>query len=700
MKLKFDHIFTGALLALVPMAPSFAQDADIAAERRNEPADVIVVTAQKRESLLSEVPMAIEAFSGVELEQRAIETVQDLAFSVPGMTTREDGPGSYMIFLRGLTNMFGNGALVGLYLDEAPLSLNAVNQLDLRPIDLERVEVLKGPQGTLYGEGSVAGAVRYITHAPVLNEFEGNVGVDLFSVADGDMGQTYTGVMNVPLVEDRLALRVATQIEQDGGWIDQPEAGIEDGNGSDLYHTRVSLLWNASDRLQVEAMGVFHRAETQLGLGYEEPDRTVDVAVDRSRVLIPKDLRYNLYNLEIAYDFDGAELIAATSYIDYDHDYPFSYIGGPETLYQGGLEGTDARYLNGEQLTQEVRLTSSGDGPFQWTFGGFYRDYEADLVAYYDTLYFGSYFPDLFFEESGSSESYAVFADASYDLTARFTLGAGVRYFEEDQTYFDGAGTDSQSFDSVDPRVYVSYAATDTINLYANVSSGSRSGGFNAHGEPGYDPESVMNYEVGAKGTVAGGALDFEVAAFYTEYDDMVRRGLVLVDSTLQQLSSNIGAVEIQGLEAGATWRATDALTFSGTLSLLDSEITEIRATDSVNIPGDPTDYTPEISYSLSGHYAFDWSETVPGYVRVDYSYRDAVPYVDRSSFPDENLPQYSDELSLVNLRVGAEVGDFDLEAYVLNATDENKAIDPYTAWSNANRTRPRTIGVSLRYTY
>gem|GEM_PF-4135705 len=118
------------------------------------------------------------------------------------------------------------------------------------------------------------------------------------------------------------------------------------------------------------------------------------------------------------------------------------------------------------------------------------------------------------------------------------------------------------------------------------------------------------------------------------------------------------------------------------------------------NIPGDPTDYTPEISYSLSGHYAFDWSETVPGYVRVDYSYRDAVPYVDRSSFPDENLPQYSDELSLVNLRVGAEVGDFDLEAYVLNATDENKAIDPYTAWSNANRTRPRTIGVSLRYTY
>src|SRR5436190_893348 len=135
----------------------------------------VVVTAQKRQERLIDVPMTLNVVKGVELEQQSLQTMQDLSFAVPGMTTREDGPGTYTIFMRGVSNDYGTGALVGQYLDEVPVSLTGYDQLDVRVMDLDRVEVLKGPQGTLYGQGSVAGTVRYITRDPVLNAYQGRI---------------------------------------------------------------------------------------------------------------------------------------------------------------------------------------------------------------------------------------------------------------------------------------------------------------------------------------------------------------------------------------------------------------------------------------------------------------------------------------------------------------------------------------------
>src|SRR5688572_7631856 len=202
-------VLTLSLAALSHPAGSLAQEVTL---------EEIIVTAQKREQRLIEVPVSITALSGQELEQRGLSSIQDISFAVPGMAMREDGPGSYTIFMRGLSNQYGSDALVGVYLDEAPLSLTGFDQLDSRALDLERVEVLKGPQGTLYGQGSVAGAIRYITKAPQLDEFGGSIEAQESFITDGDSHEVITGVLNAPIVKDVFGIRIAATLEEGGGW--------------------------------------------------------------------------------------------------------------------------------------------------------------------------------------------------------------------------------------------------------------------------------------------------------------------------------------------------------------------------------------------------------------------------------------------------------------------------------------------------
>ncbi len=659
----------------------------------------VIVTASKREERLIDVPMAIATMSGLELKTRGIDSIQDLSFAVPGLTMREDGPGSYQVFLRGIANPHGGGALVSIYQDEIPMVLTGYDVLPTRVLDLARVEVLKGPQGTLYGQGAVGGAVRYITNRPVLNEFSGSLEGEYYGVSEGETGNAFTAIMNVPLAET-FAMRVAAEFRNGGGWQDQPAAGIEDGNGEELRNIRLRALWSPTDKLDILATMVSYNSQYELGQGYEQPDRTVYVATDPSLRLIPKIWDYDLFNLEVTYDFDGVRLLSSTSYSEMDHQYPFSYFGGPETIYEGALSGFSYRYNPGDQFTQELRLTSTGDGPFNWTIGGFYADMERSLdIPFGVTEFGGTIFPPFTYYSAGTSESYSIYADGSYQINEKWEVGAGVRYFEDDATgIVIGGPLKSGTFDSVDPRFYVTYAIDNDRKIYSSISKGFRSGGFNTGDLPDYDPESLWSYELGYKASLAGGALFLDAAVYYTKYDDMLRRGLIFIspEQGFQSLISNIGEVEVKGVEASLTWQATDALTidFSGTI--IDAEVTKLAAEGTANIVGDPIDYVPDYSFTLGARYDFNWSDNMPGYFRVNYSYRDKMPYVDRTSFPAENLPQFSDDIGLIDVRLGLRSGRVYAELYSQNLSDINKYIDPYGGWNNANRTRPRTVGVKV----
>lgn len=674
----------------------------------------IIVTAQKRQQRLVDVPVAITAISGGELEQKGLKDIQDISFAVPGMALREDGPGSYQLFMRGLSNQYGSDALVGVYLDEAPLTLTGFDQLDARPLDLERVEVLKGPQGTLYGQGSVAGAIRYITKSPDLAEFGGSIEAQESFVSGGDSREVITAVFNAPIVTDKFGIRIAATAQEGGGWQDQPEAGIKDGNNQDLRNVRMKALWKPSDLLSVQGMVVVHRNESELGLGYENPDRTITVAVDRSRRLVPKTFDYDLYNLDVKYDVGIGELLSSSTYIDYQHRFPRSYIATDKTNYgafaPGGaiIEGTDDRHQTMHQFSQEVRLSSSGDGPFNYTAGAFYRSLGGHFTAVYDTLidynnpaFQDEYYSDLPYLSDDQYESYALFGDVSYRITERWELGAGVRYFEDDQETFDGTASEKDSFHSTDPRFYTSFKVTDDVSLYASAGSGFRSGGFNQGDLPNYQPEQLWSYELGSKGVLAGGALAYEVAVFYSDYKDMLRRALILhPDGTTDQNTSNIGKVEVKGAELGLTWHPFDQLTLNTTAAYMDSEVVSVKGADATNLAGDPVDYVPEISYTLGANYSFDLTATLPAFFRVDYSYRDKVSYVDRSVFYPQYLPFYSDDIALLSARMGVTLGNANIEVFGTNLTNQNKWIDPYHEWTNANRTRPREIGVKVGYSF
>lgn len=699
---------TASVAAVLQAQPVLAQadSGDAGLSTTDTP---IVVTALKREQLLIDVPMAISVLGGEELQDRGIESIQDLSFAVPGLTMREDGPGSYTIFLRGLANQSGSGALVGLYLNETPLSLSGFDQLSPSALDLERVEVLKGPQGTLYGQGSAAGTVRYITVSPDLNDFEGRVTGELYDVSRGEIGARGTAIVNMPIVRDQLAVRIAASYEDGGGWIDQPEAGIEDGNGTETLVVRGTLLWQPVDNFSAEAMVQIHRADTRLGLGFEEADRTVDIGMDRSIELLPKEFNFNIYNLVLNYDFGFAELTSSTSYVEHDHQYPFTYIPRPGNYSFGIVEGNDDRFVDADQFSQELRLSSS-DGPLQWTIGGYYSDGERSLIAHYGYLYApagdlysggGVLYDNLYYLSASTSETYSLFADASYDITDNLTFGFGVRYFHDDQTslieYAPNTGTvQSATFDSIDPRIFLSYQYASDARLYVSYAEGFRSGGFNSAPFDPYEPENIQTYEIGTRGSVGGGALQFDIAGYYTIYSDMIRRRLVNVNGQFLGESSNIGEVEARGIEIGLAAHPTDSLTFSVTGSYIDSVITDTDPGDQVNIIGDRTDYTPELSYTLSGQYDFALGDAVTGFARIDYNYRDAVSYIDRSSFFPDVLPQMSDDISQLNARVGFDFGRVDLELYALNITNENRSIDPYQGWANANRTRPRVIGARV----
>ena len=156
----------------------------------------------------------------------------------------------------------------------------------------------------------------------------------------------------------------------------------------------------------------------------------------------------------------------------------------------------------------------------------------------------------------------------------------------------------------------------------------------------------------------------------------------------------------MKGAEIGLTWHPFAQLTLNTTAAYMDSEITEVNALDATNLAGDPVDYVPEVSYTLGAMYDFDWSAAMPGYIRVDYSYRDAVSYVDRSSFPAENVPQFSDDIGLLAARLGMKFGQANIEVFGTNLTNQNKWIDPYHDWTNANRTRPREVGVKVGYQF
>jgi iron complex outermembrane recepter protein len=668
-----------------------------AAHDPNEQLEEIVVTAQKREERLLDVPLSIVAITGQEIERRETVSLDDLSMAVPGMTVQSQGGNTRRIVLRGVSNTFGSSSLIGLYLDEAAVTTFPAVQPDLRTYDLERVEVLRGPQGTLYGEGSAGGTIRFVTKDPVLDAFSMKADVAALFTEDGAPGQRIEAVVNAPVVDNVFGLRVAGTFDHEGGWIDQPAADRKDFNDQDLVDVRAKALWKPTSQLAVNGMALIHRNDPAPNNTGEDANGNYTQVFNLTTTPTVRD-DYDLYNATISYDFPAFRLLSATSYIKQDkHIKAFGYQIplDPSLVFDLYAPVTD---YNTEVTTQELRATSTASERLEWTVGGFYRHARFDIDI--PTNYFGvngpvgtPLPPPYAYQDSLTSESWAVFGDAKLHLTHALAFGAGVRYYRDDQRDVSAGVEQTGRFSATSPRAYAQYQWTENVNTYVSAAKGFRSGGFNAQGEPSYSPESVWTYELGTKSRLAGNRLSADIALFYSDYSQYQIVGLTSGNPI--PLTSNAGDAWIKGVEWAFAAHPATNWTFALNGDYITSRFYKINATSTAYDVGDPLDLFPKYSVAASGQYDFRVSDK-HGFARLDYNRRGRMTYRNRNLFgPTPTFYSESDVIDLLNLNVGLDWNDnLSFGVFGQNLLNDRGYTDPYSIQKLASRSRPRTYGL------
>ncbi len=654
----------------------------------------VIVTAQKRTQRLIDVPLSVAALSGETLERAGVDTLLDMSHAVPGLVVSDAGGGFIRYFIRGIGNVYGSSSttLVGVYLDEADVTSSSSAQLDLRTQDIERVEVLKGPQGTLYGAGSSGGTVRFITRDPQLDRFTASGDVDMYFTDHGESSQAVSAVLNVPVVQDVFGLRLVGNFGDLGGWVDQPAAGRKDTNNQELREVRLKGLWQPTQELTVKGMVYLHRNKGDGIASSTDENYQLDAATDATRRL-PFTSDFDVYNLTASYDLPAFTLLSSSTYVDnaaqLSISQKYALAPPPAPLFEALSSNSTTKT---KVFTQELRLNGQVDR-VTWTAGAFYKD-----VAYRNRNFLELSMGDdnfgtipLFGEEDSQSSS--LFGDVSYALTQRAEIGAGVRYFKDDLQSFDGAERRDGNFHSVDPRVYFSYGFTVDVRLYVSAADGFRSGGFNTeNGElTTFDPEKVRSYELGLKASLLDRRLSLEGALFYSNYDDIQ---MFKLDASNVGSVDNGGDARVRGIDAAVDWQATEQLRLQLSGNISDSEVVSLAPGVLAVVAGDPVDYTTDYAVNAAGTYSFTWAAGRPGFVRLDYS-RIGPSHVTDRSIPVPIL--YESQINeFVNARIGLEWNRWSIELYGLNLTNEDRLQDPNGGYGFGARPRPRTIGLRI----
>ncbi|MET0273746.1 MAG: TonB-dependent receptor [Phenylobacterium sp.] len=493
----------------------------------------VFVTATKRSEELKTVPQAITVLNQSSLDDINADSLESFAAYVPGLEMQTFSPGRTRITIRGVSPDEQTGVnTVSYYLNEIPLAVaEQRSQPTLRLYDIDQVEVLRGPQGTLYGEGAMGGTVRILTKKPVSTAFEGSVKLDGYTIQDGDTGYSVDGMINVPLVRDILAARLVVETRKDAGWIDQtflsipvPSRGFpgryvagrteNDVNSSTDTMVRAALRFTPVSELTVDLTYVY----TDLDV---DSASIADVSATEHRdfALRPSTAKSDLWNATASYEFGPFTLTSASSYVTRDtwrFDPYEPIVFGSTTA--STLDFTT--FLGTEIFTQELRAVSDGDKKFRWTAGLYYRDGTAKSGGTYNAFLPATNSSAVFYTYTDRTDfkSRAVFGEVEYDLTEALTAVVGARWFEDEQT----SGASKRKSDGVTPKATLRYRFNDQVMTYATYSEGFRSGGFNFNaGPPQYEPDTTQNYEVGAKYTSADGRLSASAAAYYIDWSNM-----------------------------------------------------------------------------------------------------------------------------------------------------------------------------------
>ena len=683
----FAFVFSFALVFSLNAVAQDGQDEQkeslSAVEEASHTLQRMIVTATKRAQLAQDVPFSLNVQSEEDIERLNTTNLEDLSRNVAGLSIQNLGPGQSVVTIRGISSgqivrdQPGVKEQVGVYLDETPISLSLFTP-DIDLFDLNRVETLRGPQGTLFGSGSIGGTVRYITNQPLLGVNEVKVEIDGNYLDEGSVGGHLKTALNVPLGED-AAFRLVAYGTRYGGFIDaQKEGGAvdEDVNDGTRHGGRISLLWEPTENLSITPrvvyqnidLGGFNRDEVfnlfanpytdpPTPLGDREQHLLLDEAFEDETLIFDTVVNWSIedfFDVTYSASYINRDLLvsrdasALTGSVSVDLGFAEDQVANPSNL----RDTTDL-----EQMTHELRLSSNDDGAFQWLAGVFYSDVERDYsqrlpTPGYDALWIPSAdtnFPDAVDSPYSSDLTYdlrqiALFGEASYALLERLDVTAGLRWYdwEEDKTFRSGGGfsnADAQnqditvSSDGFTPRFMVSYDANDNVTVNAQISRGFRLGGVNDplnqllcgdaydtfRGYQEFEDETLWNYEVGFKSSFE--SVTFNGSVFYTDIENLG----VNVDAgpCSSRVTISVPESHTAGAELELSIQPTRSLLLAFAGSYLEAEFdSTIRGADGNVVEGiEDGNRIPSVpDWQLSGSATY----TLPGILSAGESFLSA----------------------------------------------------------------------------
>ena len=697
-----SRLLLGAAAAMLLPAAAQAQQASGAdrADAATSDGDIIV-TAQKRSERLLDVPLAITAITGDEIARRGASSLQDLQYSVPGLSLVEQGPGQERIQIRGVANSNGLPTF-GQYLDEMPISIDDQTQaLNPRLYDMKQIEVLRGPQGTLYGEGSMGGTIRYLTADPDLKRVGGDMEGQVGSVTDGGTAWRVNGVINLPLITDRVGVRLVAGYENTGGWIDSTVTGKKDVNAARIFTVRGKFLAEITDTLQLSVLGL-HQDQTQDYQNFGIGRKTT------ARVAEKNNPNYDLVNAVVHWDLGGAALTNSFGYQNAHNDTMTDLSATYVPLL--GLFGVPAGSITSvglssisdiDVVSDELRLSSASGGSLNWTVGLYGRQLDRTGTSKSVTAPGSMAFDLINVTAIFKSKAWATFGELSWKATDELTLTGGLRYFHETRTLTSvnrgfGANTtalNSGDFSSVNPRFNISYNFSPTSMVYVSAAKGFRSGGFNlpATGGPGtYDPDKLWTYELGSKHQWFDRRLTLEGAVYYTDWKN-VQSSFVPTGAAIGYIT-NGGNVHGWGAEASLSASPATGLTLAATYGWNNLAY---QGNTAEHAPGDPVDYAVRESWSGSIDYRHPISGDAQGFARLDYQHAGKSALINRSQAVNVAIGSRD----LLNAQIGVDFGKFELAVFASNLTDENTPIipGPFGSIRQNIEQQPRIVGVKFK---
>jgi len=779
-------LFRGIPLASALLAGSGVVQAQQAEESQG--LEEVVVTALKTQQNLQDVPLSIQAIGNERLEQLGVNGFDDFAKLLPSVSVQSAGPGFARVFMRGAAsgdngNHSGSQPGVGQYLDEQPIT-TIQGALDVHMYDIARVEALAGPQGTLYGANSESGTIRIITNKPDPSAFDAGLSIEGSTVANGDQGYLAEGMANIPL-GDKAAIRMVGWARHDPGYIDNlpatrtfPTSGIsmdslakDNYNDADVYGARVALKIDLNDNWSITP-GIMAQRTKSNGI-YAQESGLRELAVEHWHPEKSDD-QWAQAALTVEGKIANLDMTLASSYlkrnVDVDSDYS-DYAFFYDTLNGSGSYFTDndgelinpSQFINGKdhytKWSHELRFTTPVENKVHAVFGLFAQRQTHDIEQAYKITGLddtgdvtGDAWDDTFWltKQYRVDRDSAVFGEVTWDVTDKFSLTGGARYFKYENslegffgfginnTYESSTGEAScfapgafengpctnldKTVEDKDTtfKINATYHITDDAMVYVTRSEGFRPGGVNRRGTfPPYVADFLTNYEVGWKTSWLENRLRFNGAIYHADWDDF--QFSFLGENGLTNLT-NAGSAKLEGIEMELQWAVTDSFSLFGGLAFQNSELSDdfclSLGTDGKPLPrdeciaNDPSEFTAsgtrlpstaEFKGNLTGRYEFSIGS-------LNSHFQASVAHEgDRRTalLESENVVLGDgDAYTLVDLSFGVGKENWQTELFVKNATDERANLYNYAECAVSTCggivysivTTPRTIG--LKYSH